>query len=180
MDIKYRKLIELGAGEFEHIKASLIEHLEGTRCLLKSWSASEVLQDAGLYHAAYGTDSFDTNLFDLSKRKDVADIVGVEAETIIYHYCACDRTPFFAQFGQTDEPIFYDRYSSTSYNVKPHLLAELCELTAANEVDIAMLNAEFIQSYGEGLADLFLRMQPFLSAAAMRKVKQVFQIGGSS
>jgi hypothetical protein len=47
MDAKFRQLIELSAGEFEHVNGLLIAHLEGTRCLLKAWNASKVLQDAG-------------------------------------------------------------------------------------------------------------------------------------
>ena len=64
MDEKFRQLIELGAGEFEHVDGLLIAHLEGTRCLLKAWNASEPLQEAGLYHAAYGTSAFAESLFE--------------------------------------------------------------------------------------------------------------------
>lgn len=173
MDKKFQKLIELGAGEFEHIDASLLEHLESTRCMLKSWVASEVLQDAGLYHAAYGTDEFDTNMFDVSQRKEVAKIVGNQVENIIYHYCACDRQACFAQFGQCAEPVFYDRYTGTNFKVSQELLNNLCELTAANEIDIAMQNATFIKQHGNDLYNLFSRMQPFLSVAATRKVNQI-------
>lgn len=48
MEEKFRKLSELGAGDFEHIDGSLIDHLEGTKRLLVSWEASNILQDAGL------------------------------------------------------------------------------------------------------------------------------------
>ena len=59
MNKKLQTLIDMGVGEFEHVDGSLIEHLQATRQLLKEWGASEVLQDAGLYHAAYGTAGFD-------------------------------------------------------------------------------------------------------------------------
>ena len=88
MDAKFRQLIELSAGKFEHVNGLLIAHLEGTRCLLKAWNASEVLQDAGLYHAAHGTSAFAQNVFELSKREEVAVVIGNDAENIVYHYCA--------------------------------------------------------------------------------------------
>ena len=174
MDEKFRQLIELGAGEFEHVDGSLIAHLEGTMCLLKAWNASEVLQDAGLYHAAYGTSAFVQNLFELSQRQEVAVVIGSEAENIVYHYCACDRDAFFAQFGQVEKPEFYDRITAKKSTVSFELLQQLCELTAANETEIAINNPDFVAQHGSGLVDLFSRMQTFLSATAQRKIRHVF------
>jgi hypothetical protein len=174
MDEKFRQLIELGAGEFEHVDGSLIAHLEGTRCLLKAWNASDELQDAGLYHAAYGTSAFEQNLFELSQRQEVAAIIGSDAENIVYHYSACDRDAFFAQFAQVDKPLFYDRLTTEKSAISFELLQQLCELTAANEMDIAINNPDFVAQHGSGLVDLFSRMQTFLSPGAQRKVHHVF------
>jgi len=176
MDQKFRRLIELGAGEFEHVNGSLIAHLEGTRCLLKEWNASEVLQDAGLYHAAYGTSAFVQNIFEVAQREEVAAIIGSTAENIVYHYCACDRDAFFAQFGQLDNPVFYDRITTKKSVISCELLQQLCELTAANETEIAINNPDFIAQHGAGLVDLFSRMQTFLSPCAQRKIQYVFNL----
>lgn len=174
MDEKFRQLIELGAGEFEHVDGSLIEHLEGTRCLLKEWNASDVLQDAGLYHAAYGTSAFVENLFELSQREDVVAVIGSEAENIVYHYCACDRDAFFVQFGHVKKPVFYDRITTEQSEVSIELLQQLCELTVANETDIGINNPDFVAQHGAGLVDLFNRMRRFLSPGAQRKIHHVF------
>lgn len=174
MDEKFRQLIELGAGEFEHIDGSLIAHLEATRCLLKSWNASNDLQDAGLYHAAYGTFAFVQNVFELSQREEVAVVIGCDAEKIVYHYCACDRDAFFAQFGQVEKPLFYDRITTEKLAVSSELLQQICELTAANEIEIAINNPDFVVQHGSGLLDLFSRMQGFLSPSAQRKIQHVF------
>lgn len=53
-----------------------------------------------------------------------------------------------------------------------------CELTAANEVEIAIDNPSFIEKYGVSLHSLFLRMSPCLSKAAQSKTESVF--GASS
>jgi hypothetical protein len=174
MDEKFRQLIELGAGEFEHVDGSLMAHLEGTMCLLKAWNASDMLQDAGLYHAAYGTRAFVRNLFELSQRTEVAAVIGCDAEDIVYHYCACDREAFFAQFGRVEKPVFYDRITTEKSIVSFELLQQLCELTAANEIEIAINNPSFVVQYGSGLVDLFNRMQRFLSPTAQRKIRYVF------
>jgi hypothetical protein len=174
MHQKFRQLIELGAGEFEHVDGSLIAHLEGTMCLLKAWNASPVLQNAGLYHAAYGTSAFEQNVFQLSQREEVAVVIGCDAENIVYHYCACDRDAFYAQFGQVDIPVFYDRITTEKSTVSLELLQQLCELTAANEIEIAINNPNFIAQHGPGLVDLFSRMKSFLSPSAQRKIQHFF------
>jgi hypothetical protein len=174
MDEKFRRLIELGAGEFEHVNGSLIAHLEGTRCLLKEWNASDVLQDAGLYHAAYSTSAFVQNIFELHQRQEVAAVIGSAAENIVYHYCACDRDVFFAQFGKVDEPLFYDRITTEKSVVSNELLCQLSELVAANEIEIAINNPNFITQHGPRLVDLFSRMQRFLSLSSHRKIQHVF------
>ena len=95
------------------------------------------LQDAGLYHAAYGTSAFEQNVFELSQREEVAAVIGSDSENIVYHYCACDRDAFFTQFGQVDKPVFYDRLTTEKLVISSELLQQLCELTAANEIEIA-------------------------------------------
>jgi hypothetical protein len=174
MDEKFRQLIELGAGEFEHVDGLLIAHLEATRCLLKSWNASEMLQDAGLYHAAYGTSVFVRNLFELSQRQEVVAVIGSDAENIVYHYCACDTDAFFPQFGLVDKPVFYDRITTEKSVISLELLQQICELTVANETEIAMKSPDFVAQHGSGLVDLFRRMQTFISPSAKRKVQHVF------
>jgi hypothetical protein len=174
MDERFRQLIELGAGEFEHANSLLIAHLEGTRCLLKAWKASDVVQDAGLYLAAYGTSNFEKKIFELSHRKEVADVIGNDAENIIYHYCACDKTLFFAQFGQVDLPVFYNRITNKMSTVSSELLQQLCELYAANKTERAINDPGFLTQHGSELVDLFSRMQLFLSFRAQRKIQHVF------
>lgn len=174
MDEKFRKLSELGAGDFEHLDGSLIEHLRGTRDLLDKWSASDVLKDAGLYHAAYGTAGFDENLVSTSQRSEISQIIGREAEEIVYQYCACDRNHFFTQFGAVDDPEFKNRFTGEFYQLSSDLMLQFCELTAANETEIAIDNPKFIADHGTGLNSLFMRMAPYLSEAAKAKTAMVF------
>jgi len=99
MDEKFKQLSELGAADFAHINGSLIDHLKGTRDLLSSWSAPPALQDAGLYHAAYGTAGFEERMVAASQREKIAQIIGPQAEEIVYLYYACDRDYFWPQIG---------------------------------------------------------------------------------
>ncbi|MEX1033102.1 MAG: DUF6817 domain-containing protein [Cellvibrionaceae bacterium] len=174
MNDKFRKLSELGAEEFDHVDGSLADHQKGTKKLLEQWGASVDLQDAGLYHAVYGTAGFAENMVSIEQRRDIADIIGTSAEEIVYQYCACAREEFFAKIGNEPEPEFKNRFTGKSYRLTSGMLKNFCELTAANEIEIAIDNAEFMAQHGADLRQLFTRMAPYLNAAALEKVENVF------
>lgn len=173
MDEKITKLSKLGAGDFKHIDSTLIDHLYGTKSLLKAWQAPEVLQDAGLYHAAYGTSGFDIRLVATSQREKIVDIIGLEAEAIVYLYCACDRDYFWPQFENTNNPQFKNRFTKQTSFLSEKNLRNFCELTVANELEIAHDNPIFIDSYGDELNKLFKSMRFYLSEKANSAVEDV-------
>lgn len=174
MDEKFRKLIELGAGDFEQADAELIAHLEGTCCLLKEWHAPVELQHAGLYHVAYGTSLTADSLFEISQRQEVVAVIGEKPENIVYHYFACQKTAFFSQFGKIKQPKFYDRLTNKPSDISLELLTQLCELIAAKEIDLAIYNPEYAAKHAKRLIEFFSRMQEFLSLSARRKIDYVF------
>ena len=151
MSEKFHKLAELGAGDFEHLDGPLIDHLKGTWRLLQQWGASTPLQDAGLYHAAYGTAGFSEHLVSINQRDKIAGIIGRKAEEIVYLYCACDREYFWPQFGNSNYPEYKDRFTGRTFQPSQNQLREFCELTVANELEIANGNQPFIDENGQGL-----------------------------
>lgn len=173
MNEKFTDLQVLGAGEFEHLNGSLITHLENTYHLLKQWQATEVLCDAGLYHAAYGTAGFDEAVVGLDKRHDIANIIGKEAEEIVYLYCACDRTFVFNAIGQTDSILFKDRFTHETFYLTELQAEQFCLLTVANELELAIDSEDFLLKHGQGLLGLFNKMTPYLSKVANQAVQDI-------
>jgi len=173
MEEKFKMLKSLGAGEFTHLNGTLIEHLEGTQNLLNSWGADPFLCDAGLFHAVYSTDGYADTLSSLTYRDKIAKVIGVEAERVVYDYCACDRDFVWPQIGHKDVVIFRDRFTKQERVLSSLELFYFCELTVANELEIAKHSSEFIQKHGEYLLDLFERMSPYISSGAIRTVKEV-------
>lgn len=174
MKSKFQELASLGAGEFEHLDGTLVDHLMGTMGLLKEWGAISELQDAGLFHAAYGTAGFDECMISLERRRDIARIIGTRSEEIVYEYCACDRNIFFSRLGKGKRPIFKNRFSDEEYYLTDEMLEMFCELTAANELEISIDNLPFKAENGLALNKLFLRMAPYLSNAAKAAVEKEF------
>ena len=171
MEEKFKQLSALGAGEFKHINGSLINHLNGTKTLLEQWLAPLVLQDAGLYHAAYGTVGFEESFVSTTQRQDIAAIIGKEAEDIVYIYCACDRDYFWPQFSTPNSLQFRNRFNGELLQLTQMQLCYFCELTVANELEIAQGNSEFINSHGDYLMALFSNMQPYLSKLAHSSIQ---------
>ena len=168
------KLLNIATNK-NHINGTLIKHLKGTYSLLKSWGANEDLCSAGLYHALYGTSGFDNHLIHVNDRSQAKLILGNKIEKIIYTYCACDRNSFWPQIGVIQQPVFLNRFTNKMNLLNQEELEQFCELTVANEIDIAKNNHEFIKTYGQSLNDLFRRMKPYLSVKANKSMKVVFE-----
>ena len=174
---QYSQLAALGAGQLAHSNGSLIQHLTGTQRLLSQWGAATVLQDAGLYHAVYGTDGFDQPLLPISERARVAKIIGFEAEAIVYLYGACDRSYLWPTLGTGAKHIGYkDRFTGQYKVLTEEQLSAYCELTVANELEIAQGNAAFVQAQGEDLLRLFTSMRPYLSDAAYKAAEDLLKV----
>jgi hypothetical protein len=127
-----------------------------------------------LYHVAYGSSPFADSSFDLSQRKDVTAVIGEKPENIVYHYFACHKSMFFAQFGKLKQPQFFDRITNQTSDIPLELLTQLCELLAAKEIDYAIYDPQYAAKHAKRLMDIFSPIQAFLSLNARRKIDYVF------
>jgi len=163
MQDKFKALQALGAGEFAHLHGPLIEHLQQTYALILQWEGSKALADAGLYHAAYGTDGFPDNMLPVEQRQKVAEIIGEQAEEIVYLYCACDRDYVNSRLTPGKPIQFRDRFTGQSFEFSQQQSKDFCELTVANELQLVISSEDFKQKYGAELKDLFLNMLEYLT-----------------
>ena len=176
MDTKFRQLIEIGAGDFEHTEPDLIAGLEGARCLLKSWAAPEVCQHAALYLAAYSHFDFAQEPPSLTKRHERIAILGKEVEALIFAYHNCDLDALIAFFMQDSQgpsklPV---RYPVDNEATSRELISDLCHLIAAVEVDKALYKKPYCPEQKTKWQQAFSAMHQQLSGPAKRKVEQVF------
>ena len=163
----YERLAAMGAADFAHVAGTLAPHLANTAALLQQWGNRDALCIAGLYHAVYGTDGILGELTTLSRRSSIAEVIGTEAEAIVYVYGACDRDAFHPRIGTPRATQFVDRFTATEYAIPVSMLADFCELTLANELDLARTSAAFLSKHRRELAELAERMQAHVSDAAL-------------
>jgi hypothetical protein len=162
------RLHALGAAAFPHLNGTLEAHLPGTERLLRQWGSRDAVCTAGLYHAVYGTDGIAGCLTSLDAREALARVIGNEAESLVYLYGACDRERFHPRIGTPAQNTFVDRFAAREYAIDAATLCNFCEITVANELDLALGNPGFARRHAEALLELFARMRGLASAAAQQ------------
>jgi hypothetical protein len=137
-DNALRLLRALGAGGVAHLDGTLLEHLERTESLLRSWGCSETVSIAGLCHATYGTDGFPVALLAIDRRQVLSEAVGSDVEALVYLYASCDRRSVYPVLadGRRD---FQDRFTSQTFMAPEETLRDFVDLTLANESDVGII-----------------------------------------
>jgi hypothetical protein len=156
-------LAERGAGEIPHPGGTLLAHLRRVHTQLTEWAARPAVQMAGLCHAYYGTDGFATALGEVTRRHELAAIVGQEAEQLIYLYASCDRDYTYPRLLDGG---FKDRFTGTQLRPPWQARQDFAELTVANELDVIRANTELRARYGRALRELFTPWRGLLSDRA--------------
>jgi len=136
MDNALTELIKLGVEDFTHINGNLLSHLKGTKELLSKWGNRESLCNAGLYHSIYGTEGYKNQTSD--DRTKIINIIGEEAEKIVFYFSTCDRDHFYSQIDQPELKIHLNRLSGKIEILSESMVKDLLELTLANELEILM------------------------------------------
>jgi hypothetical protein len=161
------RLLAFGADGFAHHVGSLAEHLQRTERILRAWGGREALCLAGLYHSVYGSEGITGALVPLDARGAVVRIIGAEAEALVYRFGACARDVFHPRIGTVDELRFADRFTGDEYAIGRQALADFCEMTIANELDLAGESECFRAKHGPELLALFARMRGRASDVAL-------------
>jgi (p)ppGpp synthase/HD superfamily hydrolase len=89
-DINFLKsyLIKLGTPDVAHTNGDFMSHLSGVYRCLEQWGCAEHVMLAGLFHSIYGTQAFQNFSLPTSRREEIKDLIGEQAERLAYIYCA--------------------------------------------------------------------------------------------
>ena len=96
-------LKNLDADKTEHTGGTLLEHLIGVHDILKELNVSEHIQDAGLFHSAYGTPYFKDRV--PIDRDVVRKLIGNDAEELVYIFCSLQHPRLESITAIEDETI---------------------------------------------------------------------------
>jgi hypothetical protein len=93
-------------------------------------------------------------LFDLNERPLLAGVIGEQAEGWVYLYGSCDRRVVYPNLANSGSLRFQDRFTGQGFVVAEQEAETFVELTAANELDLAMVNPAFAHKFGNQLFTL--------------------------
>lgn len=159
-----------GADEIPHPGGTLLAHLRRVSALLERWGVRPAVRLAGLGHAFYGSDGFPTALGAVDRRDELAAVVGLEVEQMIYLYAGCDRAFSYPNLAEPEGP-FRVRFTGAIVHLSLRWRRDFAELTVANELDVIRSDPELRACHGKSLFALFLQWRPLLSDPAWQAVR---------
>lgn len=128
-------LRELGAALIDHPGGDLLDHLRRVHDLVTTLGGGPRVRLAALTHATYGTDGFPHPLLGPDQRARLRTALGATAESLVYHYGACDRAATYPHLGASPLPLT-DRFTGETRPLTAADLPDFALLTLANELDI--------------------------------------------
>jgi hypothetical protein len=150
-----------GAVDIPHPGGTLFDHLNRVADRMHRLGLAPHVQAAGRTHAAYGTDGFDVTLLDLGQRATLRDLVGVQAEELVYLYGSCDRSRTWTALPQAK--TVWDRFTGGVQAPSTTVLRAFVDLTILNELDVVEHSPAVAAAHGADLRELFGSWLPLCS-----------------
>jgi hypothetical protein len=95
-------LVNLGIEQVAHTQKNYLAHLISVHKLMQGAGCDEELCTAGLFHSIYGTEKFQGFKLPLSRRPELAEMIGPRAERLAYWNCQMDRSSLDALLRQDE------------------------------------------------------------------------------
>lgn len=162
-----------GAEQIAHPGGNLYVHLCRVSERLAVLGCARDVQAAGLTHAAYGTDGFDVTLVDRADRAVLRDLVGADAEELVYLYGACDRGRSWQQLARTGE--VFDRFTRQVGTPGETRLRSLVDLSIVNEMDVIEHDPAVADRHGAYFRKLFASWAPIASEQVISDAQRVLR-----
>ncbi|MET8832472.1 DUF6817 domain-containing protein [Micromonospora sp. NPDC004540] len=162
-----------GAEQIAHPGGNLYAHLCRVSERLAVLGCSGEVQAAGLTHAVYGTDGFDLALLDRDNRAVLRDLVGADAEELVYLYGACDRRRSWRELAQTGQ--VFDRFVRQVRTPDAAQLRSLMDLSIVNELDVIEQDPAVANRHRTYFRELFASWAPLASEQVIRDAQRVLR-----
>ncbi|MFM0154877.1 hypothetical protein PQQ99_37230 [Paraburkholderia sediminicola] len=163
---------KFGTDSILHFGRPLTSHLVETGRWLEKWGSPRTLVAAGAFHSIYGTEEFREKAVPLERRPEIQQIIGEEAEALVYLFCLADRRALFS--GQAAAPYSVSLPSmGTCVDLDELTFTALLELEAANIVDGALHQPVAPPSAGPFWLGRFESVRHQLSESAYHTAREV-------
>jgi hypothetical protein len=128
-----RELVRRRADLVDHARGSLEQHLVAVHQVLERWGQPERVRLAGLLHSGYSTESFGFRLFGARERPRVRELIGVDAERLVFAFGGVTRDDLLASAADAaDATRLTTRWEAATVTLRRRDVAELLVIHAAN------------------------------------------------
>ncbi|MGC4790359.1 DUF6817 domain-containing protein [Micromonospora sp. DT178] len=173
-----RWLRQRGAETIQHPGGTLYAHLCRLHDRLAELGCGVDAQLAGLAHAVYGTDGFYVTLLDRTDRATLRNLIGDDAEALVYLYGACDRRRTWRELATTGEVV--DRFTDQTWHLSPGQMRPFVDLSIVNELDIVEQDPLTADKYGAYFRSLFAAWAPIASPQVTSEAQRLLSEGSRS
>ncbi|WP_406044682.1 hypothetical protein OG799_09565 [Micromonospora sp. NBC_00898] len=173
-----RWLRQRGTETIQHLGGTLYAHLCRVHDRLAELECGVDAQLAGLAHAVYGTDGFDVTLLDRTDRATLRNLIGDDAEALVYLYGACDRRRTWRKLAMTGEVV--DRFTGQTWNLGPRQMQPFVDLSIVNELDVIEQDPSTVDKYGEYFRSLFAAWAPIASPQVTSEAQRLLGEGNQN
>lgn len=167
-----REVRKFGTDQIFHFGRPLTSHLVETGRWLEKWGSPRALVAAGAFHSIYGTEEFRQRAVSLERCPEIQEIIGEEAEALVYLFCLADRHALFAAQSAESYSVLLPSFGTRAELEEP-TFAALLELEAANIVDSALHQADNPPAAGRFWLERFESVKPWLSNRAYHTARDV-------
>jgi hypothetical protein len=138
---KYKDyLLAHSADKQAHSGLTLWSHLSGVHDILQRAKQPEYICIAGLFHSVYGTKSFKPVTIEKTKRNEVAELIGQEAEALAFAFCELPRPKLFeAALRSKQIPKEINAFAQSGDEAQPQFYQDLLALECANLLEQRVL-----------------------------------------
>ena len=130
-----RFLREVNTEGMPHSNRALLDHLLGTRHLLVEWGVRPALCDAGLFHSVYSTEYYELTAIPLSMRNDVRQLIGNDAESLVWLFCVMRRKTLGQNLGRDRDLKVQHRLTGEWLSLTNTQFSDLVTMTFANSLE---------------------------------------------
>jgi hypothetical protein len=113
-------------------------------------------------------------LLDVVDRATLRDLIGAEAEELVYRYGGCDRGRTWRALPSTG--LIWSRFTGNSAAPTPDELRAFADLSIVNELDVYERSPEIAAKAGDYFRSVFPTWEPITSPAVMADARRVLSI----
>jgi hypothetical protein len=169
-------LSSLGADSINHHGRMLTDHLIGTSQLLAKWGNPKEVIAVGAFHSIYGTEEFKNQAISLDRRSEIAQLIGDEAEHLVYLFSVANRRAFYEVTDGEAPFVKVPREGDRKIPISKAQYKALLELEAANIVDQALHHTGVPESVVSFWFEAFRSKRHYLSEGAVTETDDILGI----